>query len=495
MLSAEMSNNEGLYRKARLGGMLISASNVLKVFLTLIRTIVVARFLTPDELGLMGILLFSLAVLESLSQTGFAAALIHQKKEVETYLDTAWVVSLIRGIILYAVVFFSSSLMADFFNAPRATLLLKVVGIAFLFESLKNIGVVIFRKELEFRKEFLFQQIEVFVDTFLTIGLAVILQNVWALVFGYLGGKGIKCLVSYFMHPYRPRISFDGKKAVELFHFGKHLLSSSIIVLLITQGDDAVAGKLLGVTALGFYVMAYKLSNIPATGITHVFAQVAFPTYSKLRDDSQHLRNAYLKALKYIAFVSIPASGGLMVLAPEVVKIFLGERWMEMVPAMRILCVFGLIRALSGTTGPLFQGVGRPDIITRLNLGKLLIIAVLIVPLTRRYGIVGTSVAVTIPMIIEQGFSWHICARIIQGKVRQIFSVVTPSFVGTSFMMGFLELFKIIGLYREDETSVLCLIASGGLLYCLFFCLFYQKHMIEIIGLLFPSTKNKAMIS
>ncbi len=488
---AEMNDNDGLYRKARLGGLLLSASNVLKVLLTLIRTIVVARFLAPDELGLMGILLFSLAVFESLSQTGFAAALIQQKKGVESYLDTAWIVSLARGIILYGLVFLAAPLVASFFNAPRAILLLKIVGIVFLFEGFKNIGVVIFRKELEFKKEFLFQQIEVFTDIFLTIGLAVILQNVWALAFGYLGGKGIKCLASYFIHPYRPRIAFDGKKAKELFRFGKHLLGSSIIVLLITQGDDAVVGKLLGVTALGFYVMAYKLSNMPATSITHVFSQVAFPIYSKLQDDPQGLRKAYLKALKYIAFVSIPASGGLLVLAPEVVKFFLGERWMEMVPAMRILCIFGIIRALGGTTGPLFQGVGRPDIITKLNLGKLLIIAVLIVPLTRQYGIVGASMAVTIPMIMDQAVSWHICARIIKGKVRQILSVVAPSFAGTLLMMSFLGLLKQTKIFPGDKIAALCLIAAGLLFYLLFFCLFCKRDIIEIRTILFPNLKGK----
>jgi O-antigen/teichoic acid export membrane protein len=252
-----------------------------------------------------------------------------------------------------------------------------------------------------------------------------------------------------------------------------------------------VVGKLLGVTALGFYVMAYKLSNIPATGITHVFSQVAFPTYSKLQDDPKGLRNAYLKALKYIACISIPASGGLIVLAPEVVRFFLGERWMEIVPAMRILCIFGIIRALGGTTGPLFQGVGRPDIITKLNLGKLVIIGVLIVPLTGQFGILGTSLAVTIPMIMDQAVSWHICARIIRVKVRQIFSVVAPSFVGTLLMMGFLGLLKKVGMCPVDMISALCLVVSGGIFYFLFFWLFFKKEMIEIAGVVFSRVQKK----
>lgn len=489
-----MSDNDDLYHKARLGGMLISTSNVLKVLLTLVRTIVVARFLTPDELGLMGIALFALAILESSSQTGFAAALIHQKKEVGPYLNTAWTISVMRGIMLCAILFFLAPLPASFFNAPRAIIVFKVVGVAFLFEGFKNIGVVIFRKELEFKKEFLFQQIEVFTDIFLTIGLAIVLQSVWALVFGYIGGKGIKCVASYFLHPYRPGLSFDRKKAQELFGFGKHLLGSSIIILLITQGDDAVVGKLCGVTALGFYVMAYKLSNMPATSITHVFSQVAFPAYSKLQEDPPRLRNAYLKALKYISFVSVPASGGLVVLAPELVMFLLGEQWMEIVPAMRILCVFGIIRALGGTTGPLFQGVGRPDIITKLNLGKVIILAILIFPLTNHYNIVGASLAVTIPMILDQIFSWHICARIIQGKVRQIFSVVAPSFAGTLLMMGFLYLLKKIGACVGGAIETLCLIAAGGLFYFLFFCVFCEKEIGEITGILFPQAKGKKIV-
>lgn len=491
----EMEKKEGLFDKARRGGLLIGTSNVLKAILAVVRTIVVARFLTPTDLGLMGIVLFALAVLESLSHTGFAAALIQQRKGVDPYLDTAWIISLVRGIVLYGLLFFFAPFVASFFNAPGVTFILRIVGIALLFEGFVNIGVVTFRKDLEFKKEFLFQQIEVFADIFITIDLAITLQSVWALAFGYLGGKVAKCLASYLLHPYRPTLSFDRKKAWELFRFGKYLLGSSIIILLITQGDDAVVGKLLGATALGFYAMAYKISNMPATSITHVFSQVAFPTYSKLQDDPKRLQNAYLKALKYIAFISIPACGGLIVLAPELVRFFLGERWIEIVPAMRILCIFGLIRALGGTTGPLFQGVGRPDIITKLNLGKLVIIAFLIIPLTKKSGIVGASLAVTIPMVLDQFFSWHICARIIKGKIGRIFSTLIPSFIGTFLMMVFLSILKRMSICPKENIIALYLIIAGGFFYFIFFYLFYRREVMEITGILFPKLRAKGITS
>ena len=491
---ADVVEKEDLLYKVRRGGLLIGTSNVLKVLLAMVRTVVVARFLAPEDLGLMGIVLLTLAVLESLSQTGFAAALIQQKKRVDNYLDTAWVVSVARGVFLYGLLFLLAPLVASFFSAHGITLLLRVVGLAYIFEGITNIGVVTFRKELEFEKEFIYQQIEIFADIFLTVSLAIILQSVWALVFGYLGGKGVKCFTSYLIHPYRPGLSFDSNKAREMFRFGKHLLSSSLIILLITQGDDAVVGKLLGATALGFYVIAYKISNMSATSITHVFSQVAFPAYSKLQDDPERLRNAYLKALKYIAFVSLPTCGGLIFLAPELVSFFLGQKWMEIVSAMRVLCVFGLIRALGGTTGPLFQGVGRPDIITKLNLGKLFIIALLIVPLTQKYGIVGTSITITIPMLLDQTFSWHICARIIGGKVGEILSVLAPSLIGTLLMIAFLAIIKKISLWPIESLSTVYLIISGIIFYFLFFYLFYKKEIAELIDIIFLKVKTKSVM-
>ena len=490
----DREKQESLFYKIRRGGVLIGTSNALKILLGMIRIVVVARFLAPEDLGLMGIVLLTLAVLESLSQTGFAAALIQNRRQVDTYLDTAWIVSLIRGVCLYGLLFLFAPLVASFFDTPGTTLLLRVVGLAYIFEGLINIGVVTFRKELKFEKVFLYQQIELFTEIFLTISLAIILRNVWALIFGYIGGKGMKCFTSYLLHPYRPGFSFDSEKAKELFRFGKYLLGSSIILLLITQGDDAVVGKLLGTTALGFYVIAYKISNMPATSITHVFSQVAFPTYSKLQDDAERLRSAYLKALKYIAFVSLPTSGGLIFLAPELVHFFLGQEWMQIVPAMRILCIFGLIRALGGTTGPLFQGVGRPDIITKLNLGKLLVIALLIIPLTQKYGIVGTSITVTIPMVLEQTISWQICARIIRGTVREILTVLAPSFIGTLLMIGFLGIAKKINLGPIENIYTICLIVSGIMFYFLFFYLFYKREIIEISDIIFLKAKIKSVV-
>ena len=123
-------------------------------------------------------------------------------------------------------------------------------------------------------------------------------------------------------------------------------------------------GKLLGVTALGFYQLAYRISNMPATEITHVISRVTFPAYSKLQDDIPKLREAYLKVLQITAFLSFPIAGLIFVLAPDFTKIFLGEKWMPMVPAMQVLVFAGLSRAIAATAGYIFYAVGKPKIDT-----------------------------------------------------------------------------------------------------------------------------------
>jgi O-antigen/teichoic acid export membrane protein len=202
--------------------------------------------------------------------------------------------------------------------------------------------------------------------------------------------------MSYILHSYRPRIRLDKGEFKELFGFGRWVLGSSILIFLLSQGDDIFVGKMLGVTALGFYQMAYLISNLPATEITHVISQVTFPAYSKLQDDLPKLRDAYLKVLQLTAFLSFPIAGLIFVLAPDFTRIFLGEKWMPMVLAMQVLCVLGALRSIGAASGPIFLALGRPDIEAKLPAAQLALLAILIYPLTEKWGITGTAAAISI---------------------------------------------------------------------------------------------------
>ncbi|MCJ7651410.1 MAG: oligosaccharide flippase family protein, partial [Candidatus Lokiarchaeota archaeon] len=259
-----------------------------------------------------------------------------------------------------------------------------------------------------------------------------------------------------------PRLFFALEKVKELFGFGKWILGSSILFFLITQGDDIFVGKLLGTTALGFYQMAYRISNMPATEITHVISQVTFPAYSKLQENIPKLREAYLKVLQLTAFLSFPIAGLIFILAPDFTRIFLGEKWIPMVPAMQVLTLYGAIRSIGATTGPLFQGAGRPSILAKLAVIQLLMMIVIIYPLTNKFGILGTAITIVVPNLIMQIIAGiKVCNIIKCGGYKFVKPLLFPLI---SISIVILSLYIFINIQKNIDITifVILLILSGA---------------------------------
>ena len=450
---------ESLSKKVVRGGIWVFGLRFTNRGLGFIRTIILARLLAPEDFGLLGIAMLAIATLETFSQTGFQTALIQKKGNVESYLDTAWTVSAVRGILLFLILFFCAPLVASFFNSPQATLVIKVIAVSTLLSGFRNVGILFFQKELEFNKQFTYEFSAALTDLAISISLAFILRNVWALVWGGLAANFVRLFMSYILHLYRPQVRFDKGEFKELFGFGRWVLGSSILVFLVTQGDDIFVGKILGVTALGLYQMAYLISNLPATEITHVISKVTFPAYSKLQNDVKRLRGAYLDTLQLTAFVSIPMAGGIFILAPEFTQILLGAKWMPMVPAMQVLVLAGLVRSIAATTGPIFYGVGRPRIDTTWQVIRLIVLIALIYPFTMRWGILGASIAVLFSILVSTiGFSFMVI-KIIRCEVKSfgkmvvlpllysiIMIIVVIILKGSMQLIGVLEFFFLVGV-------------------------------------------------
>jgi len=372
-----------------------------------VKTIILARLLAPEDFGLLGIAMLAISTLETFSQTGFQAAIIQTNDDAEQYLDTAWTVSAIRGTLLFLILLFSAPMVASFFKSPDSASIIKVIAVSTLISGFTNIGILFFQKELDFKKQFFYELVPTLFNLSLAITLAFIMRDVWALVWGGLLGNFVQLLMSYILHPYRPSFRIAKNKFSELFAFGKWVLGSSILGFLVTQGDDIFVGKLLGVTALGIYQMAYLISNLPASEITHVISKVTFPAYSKLQNDLPRLKAAYLNVLQVTAFLSFPIAFLILVMSSDFTTLFLGEKWMPISPAIQILVFAGLTRSIAAASGYLFYAVGKPNIDTKLQIIRFVVLIVLIYPLTKSIGISGTSLAVLFSIFISNiGFSY-----------------------------------------------------------------------------------------
>lgn len=391
---------ENLFSRSVKGGAWVVAFRIFTQILSLTRLIILSNMLEIADLGLLGVGLLMIQILNTFTQTGFQAALIQKKENVDDYLDTAWTLGMIRGIILFTILYFAAPYVALLKVEPEKVDLtiqiVRVIGISFLLGGLKNPGVLHFRKDMEFNKQFAYQIFGKLAEIIVSISIVLVYKTVWAIVFGRLTGAVINLAAGYIMHHHRPRFRFDRRMAGELWNFGRWIFAGTVLTFLLTAGDDLFVWGYLGVSSLALYQMAYRFCSIPVKEVTNVISQVTFPAYSKLQDDLPRLKEAYLKVLKFTAFLSVPVAGLIFIFARDFVTLFLKQEWQPIIPVMQVLAIKGLMGSLGATRGPLFKAVGRPWINMKLHVIRVIMLAVLIYPLTRRFGIVGTAMATTI---------------------------------------------------------------------------------------------------
>ena len=434
----------------------------------MIRTIILARLLVPYDFGLFGILLLVLSILETFGETGFHTALIQKKENVDSYINTAWTVQLVRSIMIALVLFATSSLIADFFQEPRVKMLIQVIGIAVIIKGTSNLSTMYFRKNLEFDKLFAYEFAAVVMDMVVAIAAAIIFHNVWALIFGLLARNATFSFMSYLLFPYRPRLRFDYTKAKELFGFGKWVLGANILTFFILQGDDLFISKFLGVTALGFYQLAFRFANLAATEIANVLTQVTFPVYSKLQLDIPRLRKGFLQTMDTSLSISLPLSVAIFILSKQFVLLFLGQNWLPIVPVMRILVFAGLLRSIIESSRPLFMAVGIPKLEFWMNFTRFIVIVVTIYPLTKTYAISGTAISVLLGLIIALPFWIYTSSKIICNKYLVLFKLILPSILGSLIMAGvlifLLQIITQVTIFFFIILSLIGLIVYGTVL-------------------------------
>jgi len=235
------------------------------------------------------------------------------------------------------------------------------------------------------------------------------------------------------------------------------------LIFALQQGDDAFVGKFLGPMMLGFYQMAYKISNMPATEISLVISQVSFPAYSKLQKDLVRSGRAYLRVLGVTALFVFPITGFIFLLAPDFTRLFLGERWMPMVPAMQVLCFYGLTRALNATYGAIFQGIGQQSIATKASVAQLILVAILIYPLTANYSIWGTCLAVLIPNFLVYLYLSKKLLATLKIELRAYLKNILAPMAGSVVMVLLLHSVQLP--QKGNLNHFLICLASGMVLY------------------------------
>lgn len=380
--------------------------------LTLLRTAILARLLLPQQFGIYGIGTLMLAFLEILTETGINAFLIQEEKSLKKYLNTAWVVSIFRGLITFVLIFTFSPFIADFFNNPDATLILRIISFVALIRGFINPARVSFQKNLELNKDFWFNSSILTVETLVVIFLSLKNPVASSLAWGLIVSAILEVIFSFvFIKPW-PRLVINFSQLKNILHKGKWLTLAGIFNYLSSQGDDLVVGKLLAPAYLGLYQMAYKLSTLPVSEIGDTVGKVSFPVYVKIQGDKDRLKKAYFKTLIGITGLVIPA-GLLFYFFPiPIISLVLGSNWLEAAPVLKALALYGVVRAISGSASSLFLSLKLQKYLTLTTFTRFAILAIFIFPLTIKFGIVGSAYACLISALLTFPLVFYLVNRV-----------------------------------------------------------------------------------
>lgn len=478
-----MNSSEGSVRQKVLrSGLWLGMGSIILRLLELFRSIILARLLLPEVFGVMGIIQLLRQGIQQFSQTSFNDAIIFRKSEIDESINTAWILNIFRGLLLCVLLFALSPLIASFFEENILNIGIKILGVVFIFDGLYNPNMVLYRKNIDLKNIAILNLVTNALGIIVVIILAYYLRNVWALLIGIVFTGFINMSLSYLIAIKKPKFSFNRKLAWELFHYGKYITGAGIVYFLTIRLDDMLVGKFLGMQELGFYINAYFFASLPSTHIHSILSPLIFPTYSHYNQDQEKLNRIFLTIFKVISTVSIPASFGILALSDEIASVLLGEIWAPMVPALKILVFFGLFRSLAGCTGPLLNAMGRPKITFWIILGKLILIAIIIYPLTIRYGIAGTALAVTVPMLLEQVYLWFLINRLTGITIPTLLGQVVRPVLLAGLMYGLLMLMKTM-LPLTNIPLFFFYVLAGILIYGTGMIIFDKELISEIKSL------------
>lgn len=463
--------------------------------LLIIQTIILARLLAPEHFGIIGVFFIVSGALESFTHTGFGKALIQRENIDSDFLNTAWTVSITRGIILFVVIFSTSSIIGGFFNAPKAIPVIRVLALSLLFRGFYNIGTIYFSKNLEFHKQFVWKSSGLLANFLISIPLAFILRNEWAIVWGLLASDTILLLLSFTLHAYRPKLRFDFEAFKFLFDYGKWLFLSAIVVFFARQGDKIFVAKLLGEAGLGIYIIAWRFARIPEL-LTDPLPNALFPAYSKFQNDPLSLKAKYIDTLRVIGLFSIPLVAGIIVLAKPFIAIFLGDKWLPAALPMQILTLAVGIDIISFTSLSLFNAMGKTSFVFKFNCVRLLALSICIYPLITRYGVTGASLCYLVLSLAGLAIWKFGIYKLIKFTLRDLNYLVYPAINTLIVLIVILYLDFLIPItYASIFFWAICLSVmvyfSVGLMIDKLTSFNFFQDLLEIVHLLKPIQKVK----
>ena len=455
------SDVTGLRRKMITGSFWMIGVNLFRRGVGVISTIVLARLLPPADFGLVAMASVLVVMMQAVTEFGFDVALIQKQNCTRTHYDTAWTFKILFATVSALVLVTLAWPAAEFYSEARVMPIVLALSIGVLLRGFENIGIVDFRKDFEFNREFrFFSTIKLSAAT-VTIILAIIFRSYWALVIGMITSRIVGLILSYTMSPYRPRFSIAAR--AELFGFSAWLFLNNILMFVRTRGADFIVGRVLGARSLGLFTIGTEIASLPTTELIAPINRAIFPGYSKISDDPHRMRQAFLNVFSVISIIAIPSAIGIAVISTTAIPVLLGPKWLDAIPLVHAMAIVGLLTSLHSNTGAAYFALGKP----RIHVVLQSISAAILLPcafiFADKFGIVGVAYAYLLANGSTFLINCVVAVRLLQiPPARLVASVLRPTIAAAAMYLAVAESQSVLKLHVPDVVNLLLSILCGA---------------------------------
>jgi lipopolysaccharide exporter len=428
-----------------------------------LRSIVLARLLAPEDFGLFAMALTVVGALNAVSSLGLSRTIVASKfdtrDELKTHLDTVWSVELLRTFVITLLAAALAFPMARFYGQDQLKIVILILGSIALVNGSQNIGLVLLRKEISFARIFWYELITNAAGLALTVALAVVMRNVWALVIGLWMTNTLGTVLSYVFHSYRPRFAFEQHALRRVLSVGKLTLLIAVALYVMNMADNIMVGRFLGSSALGNYSLAFNIASMPMSVLVFSLSSVLFPAYAEITSQRpKALELAFTKVFSIALFILVAIAVSLFLLAGEVVQLLFGSKWTTAGGVLSILALIIPLRGFSQLVSTLFWGLNRPKDVAVNTAVEALVFLAALYPLLITFGLPGAAWA----GLIAYGFGCvtrvRTLSQIIPGIATKLFQISLS--IGAAAAIGLL----IAWFSIRFVTAPLPRVVIGGLL-------------------------------
>ncbi|MEN9580693.1 MAG: hypothetical protein RJA70_3702 [Pseudomonadota bacterium] len=426
-------------------------------------TLFVARLLAPEDYGIVGMATVYFGLVNLLNEFGLGSSVVIVRDLDRNQIAQLFGLAMIIGVLSCAVSLALAQPIALFFDAPELSKVIIVLSFSFIASAAGTIPFGLLERDLEFKRVALINGVRTIAAAVCTLVLAALGYGYWALVANYMIQPIAGFVLAFAAHPHPMALPRRGS-INQATRIGFDIIGGRVGWYFYSNADYLVAGKLLGKEALGLYTFAYMLASIPVDKITAMVTKVLTSYYSSIQDDTAALRRMVLGLTEGLALVTFPLTCGLAMVAPDLIPVLLGEKWMGIVLPLQVLAFYASIRGVTPVLDPVLSVTGH----TRYGLWLTLLFA-LVLPIAFVIGARFEALGIAVAWVIVHPFM--VCAMFakvsttIDLTVGAYLSALWPSLSSTLLMIGAVALVQW-GLADASLGVRLGLeIAAGAIVY------------------------------